>query len=344
MSSDLGASSVACDVLRARPSRLPVDRREPLKTLFIVGCSRSGTTMLQQALNRHSQIVIPPETKFFYYFYGRRRKRQRAQWERIQRDLQIELPQPASVRRPDEAHTVFHEMAKAYLERLEHQGVAYFGDKTPEHTSHLHAIREVFPDAKILFLYRDGRDVALSLTKVPWIRCNICGGMLIWLHYYRILKRERENPSPNTLFLRYEDLVYEPIEELSRVQEFLGLDYEPQVADGFGNREGIPEREYAWKSRALEKITASRVGLWRRRLSNSQVERLECIAGDALEDLGYARTTAAPSSLSVWLRLRLSCDVIRTASQLPIVAIANELTAFARRRSVSSQSAFTEVE
>src|ERR1700722_15108612 len=33
---------------------------------FIVGCPRSGTTVLQQALNRHSRIVVAPETRFFY--------------------------------------------------------------------------------------------------------------------------------------------------------------------------------------------------------------------------------------------------------------------------------------
>ena len=31
---------------------------------FFISCHRSGTTMLQQALNRHSQIVIPPETRY----------------------------------------------------------------------------------------------------------------------------------------------------------------------------------------------------------------------------------------------------------------------------------------
>jgi len=34
-----------------------------MKQFFIVGCPRSGTTMLQQALNRHPEIAIPPETK-----------------------------------------------------------------------------------------------------------------------------------------------------------------------------------------------------------------------------------------------------------------------------------------
>ena len=344
--------------------------------MFMVGCPRSGTTMLQQALNRHSRIVIPPETKFCYSFYGRSRKQQRTQWERIRQDLRINLPVPAqTVRIPEQGRQAFFEMTEAYVERLESDGrrqskqaplkgdghgepnasarsrpalalppverqnVVYVGEKTPEHTSQLHVIREVFPDAKILFLYRDGRDVALSLTTVPWITCSVYAGMLIWLYYYRILKQERQSPQPNMLFVRYEDVVSRPSEELGRVLGFLGLEYEPQVADGYGNREGIPEREYAWKKRALEPITADRVGLWRRELSDRQIERLERFGGNALDDLGYERVTDASGSLSLWDRLRLSCDLIQSAWQLPIGALANELTAVARRRNSPSPSA-----
>jgi len=376
MLSDFGDCNVISDVLLTRSSSRDAECGEPSKILFIFGCPRSGTTMLQQALNRHSRIVIPPETKFFYYLYGRSRKRQQTQWERIQRDLRIDPPVPAeTVSVPELGRRVFLEMAEAYVKRLERDGrgrseqapfegdghgepnasarsrpglalppverqkILYVGDKTPEHTSQLHVIREVFPDAKILFLYRDGRDVALSLTTVPWITCSVYAGMLIWLYYYRILKQERQNPQPNTLFLRYEDVVSRPHEELGRVLEFLGLQYEPQVADGHGNREGIPEREYPWKKRALEPITADRVGLWRQECSNGEIERLERLARDALDDLGYERVTDASGSLSLWDRLRLSCDLIRTAWQLPIGALANELTAVARRRNSPSPSA-----
>src|SRR5215831_4421176 len=54
---------------------------------FIVGCPRSGTTMVQQALNRHSQIVIPPETKFFFSFYGHSLAQQARHVRRLNADL-----------------------------------------------------------------------------------------------------------------------------------------------------------------------------------------------------------------------------------------------------------------
>lgn len=52
--------------------------------------------MLQQVLNRHSQIAIPPETGFFSDFVGRSRRRQASQVRRINADLKIDLPAPTS--------------------------------------------------------------------------------------------------------------------------------------------------------------------------------------------------------------------------------------------------------
>lgn len=75
------------------------EKANGMKYVFIVGCPRSGTTLLQQALNRHSQIVIPPESKFFYYFYGQSYRRQSAHLERINSDLGIELVPPAQENR-----------------------------------------------------------------------------------------------------------------------------------------------------------------------------------------------------------------------------------------------------
>lgn len=228
-----------------RSAQFGSKRFRSMKKLFIVGCPRSGTTVVQQALNRHSRVVVPPETKFFYYFYGQSMTRQLAHLKRINGDLGIDLPPPERrIGNPADARTFYDRMAELCLQRRGRNDALYFGDKTPEHTGHLHRIAEVFPEAKVVFLYRDGRDVASSLSRMPWMRCDLYTAMVIWLYYYRILLRWRESRPLDTHFVRYEDLVRDPAAELEKLLRFLGLPYESQMAEGHGNREGIPRREY----------------------------------------------------------------------------------------------------
>src|SRR3982751_1198261 len=43
------------------------------RPIIVVGCPRSGTTMLQLMLHSHPRIAIPPETRFVLAAYQERR-------------------------------------------------------------------------------------------------------------------------------------------------------------------------------------------------------------------------------------------------------------------------------
>jgi hypothetical protein len=308
-----------CTLQRRSPVR-------PMQKFFIVGCPRSGTTMVQQALNRHSRIAIPPETKFFFSFYGHSHKQQLRHLERLDADLQISLPRPAMpIRSPDEARAFYEDMARRYVARLGKNDVDYFGEKTPEHTGHLPMIRQVFPEAKILVLYRDGRDVASSLHKMPWASSDLYVNFMIWLYYHQIVQHARASEWPGMYFARYEDIVADPAAAFGDILSFLELPYEPAVAAGCGNREGVPVREYAWKGRALQKITTERVGVFQNELSRDQIEILERLGRHALPSLGYRLITEHPAPLSVPLLLKLSFEMSKFVYRLPWQSVAKEL-------------------
>jgi len=214
-------------------------------------------------------------------------------------------------------------MARLYVRRL-NKPVLYFGEKTPEHTGHLPRIQQFFPDAKIIFLYRDGRDVALSLTKVPWMSSDLYVNFLVWLYYYRILKSAQNNPSPSIHFARYEDLVADPDREFGKMLAFLGLPFEPAVTHGHGNSEGIPQREYPWKARAIERITSERVGVFRRELAATQVEILERLGKHTLPSLGYQLLSKPVAQLSTGLLVNLAWNFSKLMYRLPWHSLANE--------------------
>jgi hypothetical protein len=293
---------------------------------FIVGCPRSGTTMVQQALNRHPRVAIPPETKFFFSFLGHSRRQQRRHIERLDRDLGVRLPRPAAaVRSADEARAFYEVMARLYVERLGKPGVLWFGEKTPEHTGHLPRIRRLFPDAKVVVVERDGRDVAESLSRMPWASPDVYVNFAVWLYYHRVVRGARQGAWPNCHFVRYEDVVADPRRALGGVLDFLGLPYEPAVADGWGNTEGVPEREYPWKGRALGKITRDRVGAFRQRLTTEQVEILERLGGAALRELGYELLSDGRRPLPAGFLLGLSVKLSQFVYRLPWRAVLREL-------------------
>jgi hypothetical protein len=300
---------------------------------FIVGCPRSGTTMVQQALNRHSQVAIPPETKYFFSFLGHSRRNQARHVRRLNSDLNINLPEPTTaVRSADEGRSWYEDMARQYVERLGKPGVSCFGEKTPEHTGQLSRIRELYPKAKIVVLYRDGRDVALSLSRVPWASPDLYVNFLVWLYYYEVVRREIEAGAPNLYFARYEDIVMAPQAELGGILRFLGLPYESAVVQGCGNSEGIPTREYGWKKRALEKISTDRVSLFRRELSAEQIAALESLGRHALPSLGYSMLTDGKTPLSATFFLKLAYHLARFVCRLPWRSMLNEaLARFFRR-------------
>ncbi len=277
-----------------------------MKKLFIVGSGRSGTTMLQQALNRHSRIVIPPETGYFIEFLGQTRRMQRYHLRRINADLGIDLPAPSHrIPLSSEAVRLYDRLAQSYLAKLGRKNVAYFGEKSPRHLLVLPRIVKLLPDARFILIYRDGRDVALSMKQVPWAPNDLYLNFSIWLEYDRWQSWAERRPALHLLSIRYEDFVVEPEAHLRRIASFLDLDYEPAMTTGSGNREGVPEREYAWKGGALDRINTSRVERWREALSRRELAILERWGRTALERRGYALETGGHIPLPMLFHTRV---------------------------------------
>jgi hypothetical protein len=282
--------------------------------------------MVQQALNRHPAIAIPPETKFFFSFLGHPIRRQRRHLDRLNTDLDVHLRLPeGGVRTDDEARAFYETMADEYVKVKGRAGVQYFGEKTPEHTAHIGRIRRLYPDSKILVLVRDGRDVALSLSKAPWMSGGLYVGLLVWLYYQRLVLRAEESGLSNLYFARYEDIVTNPHQEFRSILEFLDLPYHPAVAEGSGNTDGsIPEREFAWKANALKKINTERVGAFRTELTESQIDRMERLGGRTLETFGYSLMTGGRDRLSPRFLAGLSFRTAAFAAHLPWYTLLHE--------------------
>ena len=263
---------------------------------FLIGCPRSGTTLLQTILNRHSGFILPPELKLFHRYHRASLGVRRQTIRRINHDLNIELTDDLANRSVD-TDRVYNVLFEKYSHICGKPCAVHLGDKTPEHTFRLPWVFEVYPKAKAIALVRDPRDVALSLTRVPWIKCGILSGASLWLEAMNSIEAARSR-FPNQIHLvRYEDLLEDPVGQLVGILRFLGVSLDDALVENMlephpNDQFVVPHRELEWKWRSSKQLDRSRVGQWEG-LEATSLARVESICQKEMELFGYERVGSA---------------------------------------------------
>jgi len=241
-------------------------------------------------VNRHSVVMIPPETKLFSAYHDAPQWIRRKTIARINRDLMIDLD-PRFVHRSMKTCDTSKEVFQQFSTRTRRDDVTCFGEKTPEHTSRINSIREVFPNAPIIALVRNGYAVAESLTRMPWLNCDLRGGAKIWRYYMEHITRAVDGGMNDFHTVRYEDLVLQPTPTLQRVFNLIGVDASEAEACLTPNEDRdrwlFPERERVWKGDAMKGIDWHRQSRCRL-LTAVQRNQVETACGAMLQRWGYA--------------------------------------------------------
>lgn len=170
-----------------------------------------------------------------------------------------------------------------------------WGDKTPYYSLHVPLIMEMFPDARILHIIRDGRDCALSMLErgKDLDIHNIYHAAGTWKRYVdagqaagRLLGRGQYYE------FHYEDLLLNQLDVVSGVCDFLGEEFNESVIN-FRKASG------SGKTPLLKQpIQAGNSEKWKNRMSRSQIRVFEGVAGDTLAANGYTVVTSGKKMLS----------------------------------------------
>ena len=283
----------------------------PSRPIFVVGCPRSGTTLLQLMLHAHPRIALPPETRFLLPAYDARlrfgdlrqeaNRRALAEWivdRRPTRFFDLKLDGRAIVEEiaagPPTLGSALGIIYRGYARRF---GKARWGDKRPAYIRYLGTLQRLFPDAQFVHVVRDGRDCVASLMEMPWWKHDVRHAVSTWAQAIDEGHRAaRRMPEDTYLELQYEALVTDPEPELRRLCAFLGEDYDPAMADPSGvARVAVPKRK-KWHARTRGEISQERQGSWSARLSEDDVALCESVLGRRLRAYGYEPAgTPAPS-------------------------------------------------
>src|SRR4029077_15341375 len=179
------------------------------------------------------------------------------------------------------------------------QGVGRWAETTPDHLLALPRIKQTIPNALVIHIIRDGRDVALSLEKQQWIRPfpwdhgkELQTAALYWewiVNQGRSLGRALGSDYKE---VRYEDLVADPRSTLTEVGEFIGQ----ELNDDQIQRVGIGSVSRPNTSFGERKDAGFHpVARWKKSLSKQQLGEIEGLIGGTLDALGYPREATQQS-------------------------------------------------
>jgi hypothetical protein len=277
--------------------------------VFLVGCPRSGTTLLHRLVDAHPQAAIVHETLWIAKFWERRvgltadgrvTPELAARLRDHRRFGQLGIDANA-LDRLVEAYvgSAYAQLVTALFDHYgAERGKPLVGDKSPGYVRCIPTLHGLWPQARFVHLIRDGRDVCLSAVNwkkadrvfrdhATWPQEPIATAALWWERSVR-LGREAGAALPRDLYLevRYEDVVAEPEGACRRICAFLGLEYDEAMV-----------RFHEGRTREAPGLTTKRKWLpptaglrdWRTEMDGDEVASFEAAAGDLLDELGYER-------------------------------------------------------
>ena len=292
---------------------------------FIFGHARSGTTLLMRLIRLHPDVHCNYQAHFFT-----RQPLLRSLVDTIEAEEWLRRKSNRWNNGRDLSPLILRAAADFIMERdAAKEGKQIVGDKSPSSTIHGQAVRDlhaVYPDAKLIYIVRDGRDVLISerfrnlveeskflkpedkrilegLRKDPmqftdgthsiFTRAVVQRVVEGWVRNVQETEEEgRRLFGANYCSLRYEDLLSRPFDEMQRLWNILGVQADPSLERDIANElSSNPDQE--WQSRRNEDIASflprGRSGNWQRLFTSRDKSLFKEIAGEMLMKWGYEK-------------------------------------------------------
>src|SRR5215470_16650024 len=213
--------------------------------VFVLGCGRSGTKFLYHTLLSAGDFAVYHAESNAFNLIGlrfgdlARRENRRALLDHW---LRSKLFYRSGLTREEIEPKIMEECRNAgdFLRILmetiaRKQGVERWAECTPLHLLYLPLIKKLFPDALIVHIIRDGRDVTLSLDRIGWIKPlpwdkkrSLLAPAIFWRWIVGKGRRYGRAMGGDYMEIHYEDVVEKPREALAQIAKFIehDLDYD----------------------------------------------------------------------------------------------------------------------
>lgn len=250
-----------------------------MRRIFVVGCPRSGTTLVQAMIARHPDVFSLRETYFFESLlgdaelrWGDREARSTRRWyhragiaqswgRRHLRELEgVHLDS----RRRRSTPRGWIACTRRYVAMLDSAarsaGRTSWVEKSPGHLLYLVEIAKCIPDARFVHVLRDGMNVVASVTDADMRRdtAGFRGGIAQWTRRWNHAMETHlaRLDDPRHYLLCVEDLIGNTEKEWQMLRDFLGLDPGKPLLARPGSEVADAQAE-TWKASAISGIAKS---------------------------------------------------------------------------------------
>ena len=269
----------------------------------MIGTERSGTNLMRLILNCHSKIAVPHPPHIMKNFsrlealYGNLKNDDN--FRKLIRDVvrMVELhPYPWGIK-IDEARvfayakdrnllSVFFSIYDRYLEHVKKER---WGCKSTFVIHHIASILRYYPDAKFIYMVRDGRDVANSAKKSIFNRYHVYYAAHLWkqeqqVGFYWLHKLS----SYNIFLIKYEELLDNPEGCVKSLCSFLDESFEETMLTYFHSEEAqkCSSISTSWRNTSLP-IIRNNSGKYKKESNKEEIALFEAIAAPELDYFSY---------------------------------------------------------
>ena len=273
--------------------------------LFMLGCDRSGTTLLQSLLNSHPAILVTYEMGVIYPFKDIHEREGGPSMIKfaIKRGLVDEelASQVLEEYRGGKYQSFANLMAKLFRMRAYKDGKNIWSDKKPDYTGDIDELASLFPNSRFVNIIRDPRAVSSSWARTGW-------GPMTTYHAAQAWKK-RVNEAHDSLIkldktryenILFEDLISDPQTVLERICRLVEQEYDPVMLDPLNRKKLVlSKRLNKLHPNRNKPIDSNIVEKWKD-VSRFRLSHIETVCREDMLELGYEPITATRKSVPIF--------------------------------------------
>lgn len=215
-----------------------------IKTVFIVGNKRSGSTQLVELINLHPNLFISDEadTIWILYRFHNNLEMVRYPWDTalgmnntLNKYKNLLSKEKTPLENFITVQTTLMKMGSTKLKPMHKENLLWIGDKKPFQQIDpeiMPFLKTHFPDSKFIHLIRHPFPVVRS-SKVfigdLWKGMTEEEILKRWTLHENWVKLEKDKNEVPILDVRYEDIISHPQQEMARIFDFLEVEYDPAL-------------------------------------------------------------------------------------------------------------------